>query len=116
MYLCVRDVGFCLCDYSIGFWKCPDSVVPFSHYTDAVRPVICEGWQFTHMWKTLTSHHHFTKVYAHKTLASQHHFTKVYAHRTLASQHYFTKVYAHKTLASQHHFTKVYAHQTGLTD
>ena len=31
-------------------------------YDNAVRPVICEGWHFTHTWKTLTSPHHFTKA------------------------------------------------------
>ena len=23
------------------------------HYNNVVRPVICEGWYFTHMWKSL---------------------------------------------------------------
>jgi hypothetical protein len=30
-------------------------------YNNDVRPVICEGWHFTLMWKTLAWLHHFTK-------------------------------------------------------
>jgi len=30
-------------------------------YNNAVRPVICEGWHYTHMRKTFTGPHHFTK-------------------------------------------------------
>jgi len=30
-------------------------------YNNAVRSVICEGWHFTHMWKSFTWQHHFTK-------------------------------------------------------
>ena len=26
-----------------------------------IIPVICEGWYFTHIWKTLAWPHHFTK-------------------------------------------------------
>jgi hypothetical protein len=34
-----------------------------------VFPVICEGWHFTYMWKSLAWLHHFTKRagLAHKT-------------------------------------------------
>ena len=30
-------------------------------YNNAVRPVICEGWHFTHTWKSFAWPHHFTK-------------------------------------------------------
>jgi hypothetical protein len=31
-------------------------------YNNVVHSVICEGWHFTHLWKALTSPHHFTKM------------------------------------------------------
>ena len=30
-------------------------------YNNAVRPVICEGWHFTHKWKELAWPYHWTK-------------------------------------------------------
>jgi hypothetical protein len=30
-------------------------------YNNAAHPDICEGWHYTHMWKTLARLHHFTK-------------------------------------------------------
>ena len=38
-------------------------------YNKVFRPVLCEGWHFTHIWKTLAWQHHFTKVevWVHKT-------------------------------------------------
>ena len=38
-------------------------------YDNAVRPVICEDWHFTHVWKTPAWPHHFTyedEVCVHK--------------------------------------------------
>jgi len=31
-------------------------------YNNAVRPVICEGWHYTHMWKVLAWRHNFTNM------------------------------------------------------
>jgi hypothetical protein len=38
-------------------------------YNKVFRPVLCEGWHFTYIWKTLAWQHHFTKgeVWVHKT-------------------------------------------------
>jgi len=30
-------------------------------YNNAVQPVICEDWHFTHIWKSLPWPHHFIK-------------------------------------------------------
>ena len=35
-----------------------DETIP---YNNGVRPVRCEGWHFTHMWKAHARPHHFTK-------------------------------------------------------
>ena len=49
-------------------------------YNYAVRPVICEDWDFTHIWKALARlwQHHFTKRgdLVHKTSLSPQLFLK----------------------------------------
>jgi len=30
-------------------------------YINVAHPVICQGYHFSHMWKTLTRPHHFIK-------------------------------------------------------
>ena len=31
-------------------------------YSNAAHPILCEGWYFTYMWKTLNWPHHVTKI------------------------------------------------------
>jgi hypothetical protein len=47
--------------YRSPFSKWPPQYRDYSvQYYSAVRPVICKGWHFTHMWKILTWLHHLT--------------------------------------------------------
>jgi hypothetical protein len=49
-------------------------------YSNAVLPVMCEGWYFIHMWKTLAGSHHFTLeggVWSYETSLSRQLFIEV---------------------------------------